>query len=177
MKILQMIVRLYYLIGFKDKIILHYNNGYSASKIAKLYNTTQSTILHYLSRWNVDIRKSFYGLKNMILCNDGHKVRSYPEQIIDNFLNECGVLHEVNGVIYSNKKYRFDFFIPQLGLYIEYWGLENTKDYTKRKNRKLDMYKKLNLKLLKIYPEDNFVNKLGIVINKCATKQKALADY
>lgn len=52
-----------------------------------------------------------------------------------------------------------DFYLPKFDTYVEYWGLGQVKgevgdQYNKRKKIKEKMYKKYNIKLISVYPED-----------------------
>ena len=55
---------------------------------------------------------------------------------IDNFLYENGINHETNGLIIKSKQYKYDFYIRDLDLYIEYWGLVRSNKYNLRKKKK-----------------------------------------
>ena len=46
-----------------------------------------------------------------------------------------------------------DFYIPKGKIYIEFWGLEDDEAYIKRKEQKIELYKKYNLNLIEI---DNY---------------------
>lgn len=59
----------------------------------------------------------------------------------------------------KEEKIKYDFFLPVNDIYIEYWGLEGAsgdlgKQYIERKEEKLKIYKKYDLKLLCLYPSD-----------------------
>lgn len=97
------------------------------------------------------------GKKKKILrykCLDGHLVKSRGELIIDNYLNKLGLKHIYEDTIYvGGKPVKYDWFLPDFHVYIEYWGL-NSKKYLKRKDKKLRLYKKGNLKLISIENSD-----------------------
>ena len=44
---------------------------------------------------------------------------------------------------------KYDWYLPEIDVYIEYWGYFG-KDYMKRKEEKLDLYRKGKLKLISI---------------------------
>jgi hypothetical protein len=162
----------FYLNNYEHKITKLYYEGYSAKKISRKYNVSNTTILVYLRKWGTKIRKSFYG-QGTIMCKDGHKVYSYPELLIDSFLFFNGIEHKSNRRILETK-YMYDFYIPKLSLYIEYWGIEKSQTYCERKDKKLKIYKENNLNLLSIRPNEDINKKLGFLIPLCATKQKTL---
>ena len=43
-----------------------------------------------------------------------------------------------------------DFYIPKGKIYIEFWGYENDGAYIKRKEQKIELYKKYGLNLIEI---------------------------
>lgn len=85
--------------------------------------------------------------------NDGHWVRSDPEQQIDNWLFSHRIAH---GYELPLEEGYCDFIIPlESGemIYIEYWGKEDKK-YIKRKERKLRSYERNKLKLINLTKRD-----------------------
>ncbi|MAG53009.1 MAG: hypothetical protein CMH62_03545 [Nanoarchaeota archaeon] len=163
---------------YKEEIINMYEIGNSTYKIGKKYGVADSTIGNYLKKWKVLLRKNFYGSKELLVCNDGDKVRSYPELLMDNFLFENGINHEVEKVFdFNNKQFKCDFYIPELDLFIEYWGIYHNEKYLERKTRKLKIYKKLNLNLLSIEWNEDPIRKLKFLIPICAKKQKSLFSF
>jgi len=90
-------------------------------------------------------------------CDDGHRVRSKGEAIIDNWLFQRGVLHayekQLAAADGTPETMYCDFYIPSKKIYIEFWGL-NDKAYTKRKEEKLRFYKTHNLNLIQVFPDD-----------------------
>ncbi len=162
----------YYLNYDKETIVGMYCKGYSAKKISKKYKVSDVTILTYLKKWKIPLRKSFYG-KGIIICKDGHKVRSYPELLIDNFLYFNGIKHKSNEKVLDTR-YMYDFYIPELNLYIEYWGIEGSQTYCKRRDKKLKIYEDNNLNLVSIRPTEDINKKLGFLIPLCAEKQKTI---
>ena len=162
----------------KETIINMYWSGMSANEIGRKYAITGSTVLKYLKNWNIKRRKGAYGFSGLLSCKDSHKVRSYPELIIDNFLHENGINHEVEKSFdFNNKKYKCDFYLPDLNLFIEYWGIYHNENYLKRKEIKLILYKKLKLNLLSIEWDENPIDKLKPLIPLCAKKQKVLTTF
>ncbi|TFG23093.1 MAG: hypothetical protein EU532_13785 [Promethearchaeota archaeon] len=83
-------------------------------------------------------------------CTDGHIVRSKAELIIDNYLYNCNISHEYEKAIKVNgKTILYDWYLPEFEIYIEYWGFYG-KNYMKRKEEKIKLYKKGKLKLISI---------------------------
>lgn len=162
----------YFLNSYKKEIIKIYKKGDSGKRISKKFGVSDVTLFNYFKKWGVKRRRSFYG-QGTIICEDGHKVLSNPERLIDNFLFFNGINHETNKRI-LNTRYMYDFYIPDLDLYIEYWGIENSETYCKRRDKKLKIYKKNELDLLSIRPNEDINKKLGFLIPLCATKQKTI---
>ena len=86
--------------------------------------------------------------------NDGHKVRSKAEQIIDNWLFRNNIVHAYERRVPIVEDLYCDFYIP-IGqtVWIEYWGLEEKK-YLKRKELKKELYKKYKKNLIELTDKD-----------------------
>jgi hypothetical protein len=97
-------------------------------------------------------RTRIYDDLTRYVTHDGHKVRSKAEQAIDNWLYKHRIAHGYEAQVGTK---RCDFEIPTKGktIYIEYWGLEDTK-YLKNKLAKLKLYKSKGLDLVSLYPKD-----------------------
>lgn len=150
-----------YLEKSKEDIINSYQNGFSTNHLGEKYKISGPTIGKYLKKWGIKMRSAAYGFKGIIPCKDGHKVRSFYEVKIDNFLSSNNINHETNKQIAKGQQFMCDFYLPDYKLYIEYWGLKRFSSYNKRKNKKLKLYKKLNLKLLELNPGENIIKKLN----------------
>jgi hypothetical protein len=88
---------------------------------------------------------------------DGHRVRSRGEQMIDDYLYECGIVHAYEREVKNiNEKVLCDFFIPAKNggepVYIEYWGKDDEK-YDLRKKEKKDIYLNNGLNLIELENE------------------------
>lgn len=83
-------------------------------------------------------------------CLDGHIVKSKGELIIDNYLYLRGIQHIYEKTIKINEKsIKSDWFLPELKLYIEYWGFYG-KEYIKRKEEKIKLYRKSKTDLISV---------------------------
>ena len=83
-------------------------------------------------------------------CLDDHIVRSKGELIIDNHLHRLGIEHEYENTIrIRGMPIKYDWYLPKDKIYIEYWGYHG-KDYMKRKEEKLRLYRKGKIKLISI---------------------------
>ena len=85
---------------------------------------------------------------------DGHFVRSKAEVIIDNWLYMNGIVHAYERRVPIEEELYSDFYLPKERIYIEFWGLENDAKYSKRKEEKINLYKKYGIKLLELNEED-----------------------
>ena len=100
---------------------------------------------------------------------DGHEVRSKSEAKIDNWLYNNRIVHSYErrlpGQYHKEDKYRYkcDFYLPDGDVYIEYWGL-NRKEYLENKQKKKKMYKKQNLNLVSLEPDDLYNNDMDTVL-------------
>jgi len=94
---------------------------------------------------------------------DGGIVKSGGERLIADYFHKHGIKYEYEKPAKdsSNRKIsRPDFYLPEYDVYVEYWGMVNTKEYQKREqyiksmNWKLARYQENELKLISVYPED-----------------------
>ncbi|MCL2630250.1 MAG: hypothetical protein FWD49_01840 [Firmicutes bacterium] len=102
-----------------------------------------------LSKIEIDYRRKY---EANIRCVDGHYVRSQGEARIDDFLCSEDIVHCYENIIAPNEKGFCDFYIPKYKCFIEFWGMKD-KLYLSRKEEKLEIYKKYNLRLIEIEPE------------------------
>lgn len=85
---------------------------------------------------------------------DGHRVRSKAEMIIDNLLYQYGQVHAYERRLPIDETVLSDFYLPAGKVYIEYWGMENDPKYAERKKTKIEIYKKNNIQLIELNDED-----------------------
>lgn len=94
----------------------------------------------------------YYG---RLKCKDGHIVKSKAEREIDNFLYDHNIRHcyEYTISIDGNEEHDLhpDFYLPDMNVYIEYWGKEDDEEYDKIKSYKMDIYRKLKITLICMY--------------------------
>jgi len=163
-------------IKLNDKeIIKLYKKGLSSRKIAEIMGVEKGTILSRLRKNNVERRNVAFGYKEYLETDDGHRVRSSPEVIIDNWLFHNQIQHSYGKNI-ADTNYKYDFYIPEANIYIEYWGLQCVESYRKKTERKIEIYKKLRLTLLSIFPKDNIQQKLNFLL-KYSKNQSSLVKF
>jgi len=91
---------------------------------------------------------------------DGHYVRSKAELTIDDSLYLWGIAHAYEKKLPNTTENVYsDFHIPSgngrpKAVYIEYWGMENDEKYNHRKNKKIEIYNKLELSLIQLNDAD-----------------------
>nr|MDO8111228.1 hypothetical protein [Candidatus Sigynarchaeota archaeon] len=69
-------------------------------------------------------------------CDDGHVVKSRGEALIDNWLYHQGIEHEYEKAIeLSGKNRKFDWYLPDSDVYIEFWGYYGKEYHEKRKEK------------------------------------------
>ncbi|MFX1340355.1 MAG: hypothetical protein ACFFDK_17225 [Promethearchaeota archaeon] len=101
-------------------------------------------------------------------CIDGHIVRSKAELIIDNYLYNHNIAHDYEKKITVNgKSILYDWYLPEFKVFIEYWGFYG-KNYMKRKEEKIRLYKKGKLNLISIEDimfKDIYENLRNLLVN------------
>jgi len=95
-------------------------------------------------------------MKTRFTSLDGHLLRSRGEVIIDDWLHYHNIKHDYEkSIFYSPTGFILcDWYLPNLDVYIEYWGVEKNSDYTENRRFKEEIYKKLNLNLISIENSD-----------------------
>ncbi len=88
-------------------------------------------------------------------CLDGHKCRSLSELIIDNCLYRNGIIHIGEDYIKkeAKRKYKFDWYLPDVNIYLEFFGYSG-KNYHKNRVLKEKFYKKHHLTMIAFEPMD-----------------------
>lgn len=143
----------------KDEILSKYALGISAKRIAKDYGTYGPTIIRWLKKWGATIGNSIFPHKIKHNANDGHILLSSVETIIDEYLHRHRIKHIVNRQLLETK-YRYDFYLPEFNVYIEYWGLDEIERYKRKRELKEAIYRDNNLKLIGITPNENPIKKI-----------------
>lgn len=86
---------------------------------------------------------------------DGHRVRSRAEALIDDYLYNNGVAHAYERRLPGiEDEVISDFYIPAGKVFIEFWGLEENEAYADRKKRKLEIYAENNFNLIELNDKD-----------------------
>tara|TARA_B100000683_G_C12371414_1_gene507335 strand:- start:80 stop:946 length:867 start_codon:yes stop_codon:yes gene_type:complete len=85
---------------------------------------------------------------------DGHRVRSKAEVMIDDYLYLKNIAHAYERRLPIDEDVLCDFFIPEGRVYIEFWGLEENEKYQARKKKKLEIYAAEGLQLIELNDKD-----------------------
>jgi len=105
-----------------------------------------------------------YGTQSITLT--GEHVRSKAEQRIADYFTTQDITYQyektarTNAIILKEKISRPDFFLPDYGIYIEYWGLlhadnARTRKYYERTMKwKMAQYHKNKIKFISLYPNN-----------------------
>ncbi len=154
------------------------SKGYHFCKACYSKYYKKEIILKISKCTNTEILDSQY-FNNNITTEDGHIVKSKDEAIIDNYLYNHKILHRYEKEYYPNNSEKYekpihpDWILPNyndLGnVYIEYWGIENSKKYEEEKEYKLQIYKEDKVTLISLYPKDitNLSEILEMKLKRC----------
>ena len=87
-------------------------------------------------------------------AQDGHRVRSRAEAMIDDYLYTNGIVHAYERALPGlEETVLSDFYIPKGKVYIEFWGMEDSK-YLERKKKKKEIYSSEGFNLIELTDED-----------------------
>ena len=131
-----------------DKGFIH-----TVSEFAVDTDTVEKPVSDYATK----VREARKRLKPAeIYASDGHVVRSTPELAIDNWLYERNILHAYEKLIQTDgdEIYFSDWYLKEGSVYIEYWGMEGNKRYESTKEKKLELYKKMDHRLIELHKDE-----------------------
>jgi len=94
-------------------------------------------------------------INKTIEARDGTLVQSQGERRIAEWLTAKGIAYHYDSKyrIIAEFQIRPDFYLPELDLYIEYWGLD-TPQYKMSMYKKQTLYQQQGKKLISVYPKD-----------------------
>lgn len=126
------------------------SNGYFFCKKCYYKYRNKSVIIKITNCSEVEILES--GYESKITCEDGHPVKSQQEAMIDNYLYGHNIKHtyEKPFPIDDNPEHDLhpDFYLPDLDIYIEHFGITGNKKYEDTKEYKLPIYKSQGITLI-----------------------------
>ncbi len=94
-------------------------------------------------------------INKTIQAKDGTVVQSEGERRIAEWLTEHGIAYRYDSKfrIINEFQIRPDFYLPELDVYIEYWGLD-TPQYKMSMCKKQLLYQQEGKRLVSVYPKD-----------------------
>ena len=94
-------------------------------------------------------------INKTIEARDGTVVQSEGERRIADWLTTHGLAYRYDAKfrIIAEFQIRPDFYLPELDVYIEYWGL-NTPQYKMSMYKKQTLYQQEGKRLISVYPQD-----------------------
>lgn len=115
----------------------HYNKYKNKALLVKITKCSEIEILD----------ESYEGI---YICRDGHVVKSKSEREIDNYLFSNKIAHAYEkALIIDGETFHPDFYLPELKVYIEHWGYdESNYEYTRRKDYKIKKYQQKGITLI-----------------------------
>ncbi|MDX1769883.1 MAG: hypothetical protein R3328_00010 [Planococcaceae bacterium] len=141
-------------VNFSKELIekLYVDDDLTTREIGFQLGTSKTQILRHIKKFNIEPKFSGFKNKKLILCKDGHEVKSHYERAFDNALTTFNLDHEYEPRLPWNKKYAADFKVNDV--YVEIWGMVGWDKYEAIKERKEKIYKDNNAKVFSIYPDD-----------------------
>ena len=106
----------------------------------------------FLERRNFEMQVE---INKTIQARDGTVVQSEGERRIAEWLTAHGLAYRYDSKfrIIAEFQIRPDFYLPELDVYIEYWGLD-TPQYKMSMYKKQTLYQQEGKRLVSVYPED-----------------------
>lgn len=145
----------------RQKIVKMHQYGFNINEIARMYKVDRMTILKRFKKWNepISISMELKDKEILLLTEDGHRVRSSYEVVIDNFLYKNSIKHETEKLI-GLGRCKSDFYLDDFGVHIEFWGSVYRSDFY---FKKLKFYRSKGIKLYSIYPFEDLFEKLVLL--------------
>lgn len=103
--------------------------------------------------------------RKRVLCKDGHVADSISEMLVDNWLFDQGIKHEVH-TPYPEGRFTFDFMLPDHNTRIEYFGLAGEhRDYDEKIVVKRALAAAHGIRVIEVFPSHLYpINVLSTVI-------------
>ena len=143
------------------------------------YSFRNKSIILKISKCSeIEILES--GYESKITCEDGHPVKSQQEAMIDNYLfyHDIKHIYEKPFPIDDNPKHNLhpDFYLPDLDIYIEHFGVTGSKSYEETKEYKIPLYEKAGITLICTTGKD--INNLSAALEqKLAFHKKGKINF
>jgi len=157
----------YYNHFLDDEIIkdLYVKGGWPSERIAECFKTNSAMILRRLRKMGVEIINKGFSNGAPYVCEDGHKVRSFYEKQVDDWLTKHQIKHQYNYSLPFGGTSSADFKVD--GYFIEIWGVVGADWYNQRRREKIKQYRSRAMNLIQLYPRDvmkNLDEKLAVLL-------------
>jgi len=137
---------------------LRCNAAVSAEELARSQATFQRAFCDrcfdetYLTRRNFETQVE---IQKTVEARDGTVVQSQGEKRIAEWLAAHGLAYRYDNKfrIIGEFQIRPDFYLPEMDVYIEYWGLD-TPQYKMSMYKKQTLYQQEGKRLISVYPKD-----------------------
>jgi hypothetical protein len=102
-------------------------------------------------------------INKTITARDGTAVQSQGERRLAEWLTQHRIMYRYDAKfrIIAEFQIRPDFYLPELDVYIEYWGMD-TPQYKMSMYKKHTLYQQQGKRLISVYPQD--LPKLGALL-------------
>ena len=153
-------------------------NGYDFCKscFGKYRNKTIS--LKVVNCRDFELLDEKYTNERTYITDDGHKVKSKSEILIDNFLFEQKIRHiyEMPYAVSKDIELKPDFYLPDYDIFIEHFGMDKP-NYTKIKEYKIPIYEKAKLTVICTDEKDAEKNMTAALKRKLKFHEKNKINY
>lgn len=85
---------------------------------------------------------------------DGRQLRSWPHWQIAQWLYLAGLRYACEVMLPVAESLRADFYLPDQGVYLEFWGGDEQADQLARRMRRQEAYKALGTPVVDVHPDD-----------------------
>ena len=133
-----------------------------------------------------------YGIPSTTV--NGEKVKSHAEQRLADYFTRSGIRYvyefgaKTDALIFKRTFARPDFYLPDYGVYVEYWGLvKASKDYRRTMKWKMRQYRENGIKYISLYPDNmknldwvfrtKFAEVTGLELPKRTYRPRSVARY
>lgn len=126
--------------------------------------------------------RSKIDLENLLNNRESDCFKSNGERKIAKFFDEIQIKYEYEAgtlVRDGHQKQRLwylDFYLPEFGMYVEYFGILNSPEYDKGIRTKRKVFSKMQMDVIEIYPQMFAENWKGYIINKIGNRVQRQYD-
>lgn len=140
-----------------DTLVACYESGMTTYEIAQDFDLSPAGITYRLKKAGVEFR---YYRGKVQTTKDGHKVKSSLEAIVDDWLFDNGIEHEIEPWCpwamplgpKGGSPPRADFLVGET--YIEVWGMMGNPDYETNRLAKVEKYRQHVVDLIELFPDE-----------------------